>query len=222
MDQAGIISNEALREIDAVLRNIRDRGGPQINVLTLRSLDGLTIEDASIRITDAWKLGGAKKDDGVLFLISTGDRKLRIEVGQGLEGVLTDVESKRIIEDRIVPFFREGRPSDGIVVGVRAILEKTAPEYLKTLGDGPVEARKVSRHRKRGPDGMYLAFLVFFLIAWLFRKRHRSGWLGSVVGAGSGLGTTWSSGRGGWGSGGGSSWGGGGGGFSGGGASGSW
>ncbi len=220
VDGATVLNPSAASEIENVLRKIRETGGPQINVLTVPSLDGLPIETASIKVTDAWKLGGQKTDDGVLFLISMGDRKMRIEVGQGLEGVLTDADAKRIIEDRVLPYFRAGRAGDGIVVGVRSILEKTAPEALKSLGEAPARARGAKDKRRGG--GLPFPVLVILFLFIMFaggRRGRRSGLMGALAGAALG-----SSGRGGWsgrgGSGGG--WSGGGGGFSGGGASGSW
>lgn len=216
VDDAGVLNPSTRSSMEAALREVRSKGGPQINVLTVQSLEGLTIEQASIQVTDAWKLGGQKADDGILFMISMGDRRMRIEVGQGLEGVLTDVESKRIIEDRVIPYFRAGRPGDGIVVGVSSILQKTSPELAKALGESPRLAKK-SRSRDQG---IPVPLLIFIVIVFLFLGRggRRGGLLGAL--AGSALG---SSGRGGgWSGGGGGGWSGGGGGFSGGGASGGW
>lgn len=223
MDQAGMMNGDAVEALDATLRDLRAKGGPQINVLTVDSLEGLPIESASIKVTDAWKLGGAKKDDGVLLLVAKQDRRLRIEVGQGLEGDLTDLESSRIIEEQILPYFRAGRPSDGIIVGVRAIIAKTAPDYLKNLGEAPAQVRRTAKHRSSGiPLPLIILLLVIFsMLSRLGRGRRSSGLMGALAGAAIGRGL--SGGRGGFGGGGGgSSWGGGGGGFSGGGASGSW
>lgn len=217
IDTAGVLHSASRASLDAALREVRAKGGPQITVLTVPSLEGLTIEQASIRVTDAWKLGGQKTDDGVLFMVSMGDRKLRIEVGQGLEGVLTDADSKRIIEDRVIPYFRAGRPGDGILVGVSSILQKTSPELIKALGDSP-SAAKTSRSRG---EKIPLPILIFLIIVFVFlgRRGRRGGLLGALTGASLGgryRGGGWSGG------GGGGGWSGGGGGFSGGGASGGW
>ena len=219
VDTAGVLNSSRVAEISDVLRRLRKSGGPQINVVTVQSLEGLPIENASIQITDAWKLGDKKADDGVLFLVSMGDRKMRIEVGQGLEGVLTDAESKRIIEDRVLPYFRAGRAGEGILVGVRSILEKTAPDYLKALGDAPARPREAKSKRNGGLPLPVLVILFIFIMFAGGRRGRRSGLMGALAGAALG-----SSSRGGWSGrgGGGGGWSGGGGGFSGGGASGSW
>ena len=216
VDDASVLTASSRSSLEAALREVRAKGGPQINVLTVQNLDGLTIEQASIQVTDKWKLGGAKADDGVLFLISMGDRRMRIEVGQGLEGVLTDADSKRIIEDRVIPYFRAGRPGDGIVVGVSSILQKTSPDLVKALGENPRLSKK-SRSRDQGiPIPLFIFILIVFLL--LGRGGRRGGLIGALAGATLGG----SSRGGGWSGGGGGGWSGGGGGFSGGGASGGW
>lgn len=218
VDNANILNGNSAASLDITLRKIRDSGGPQINVLTVPSLDGLPIEMASIQVTDKWKLGGRKSDDGVLLFVALEDRKIRIEVGQGLEGTLTDLDSKRIIADVMTPYFRAGRASDGIVVGVRAILEKVAPDALKSLGEEPAQAAPRTRHRNRGLPIPIIILLLLFIVIFGRRGGGGGGFLaGALLGS---LG-----GRSGWGgtsNSGGSSWSGGGGGFSGGGASGSW
>jgi uncharacterized protein len=222
VDEAGIVEVDQARGLDAALRLVRTHGGPQINVVTIRSLEGETIESASIKIADAWKLGGEKEDNGVLFLIALEDRKLRIEVGQGLEGVLTDLDSKRIIADQVTPFFRAGRASDGVVAGVRGILEKVAPEELKSLREGPPKPTRVRRNRD---GGLPWPVIIGLFILFSFLGRGGGGGRGRRMVGAFALGSLASSGRGGgggWSSGGGGGWSGGGGGFSGGGASGGW
>lgn len=220
VDDAGILNSDQSRELSAVLKAVRERGGPQISVVTVRSLGGESVEGASLKIAEAWKLGSAKQDDGVVFLIAIEDRKLRIEVGQGLEGVLTDLDSKRIISDQVTPFFRAGRPSDGVVSGVRGILGKVAPDELKSLSENPPPVARSKRTRDRGLPwpvmlGLFVLFALFggssggrgllgaIALGSLGSGRHRGG--GFSIGGGGGGG-----------------WSGGGGGFSGGGASGGW
>ena len=90
-------------------------------VLTVASLDGEPIEDFSHRVAETWKLGDAKRDDGVLFLVARDDRKMRIEVGYGLEPTLTDIRTKRIQDDLVRPAFRSGDYGGGIEKGIDAI-----------------------------------------------------------------------------------------------------
>src|SRR5262245_52538915 len=98
-DLAGMFSPSRAASLNQLLRQIwREGQGPQVEVLTLNSLGGRPIEDVSLAVARGWGLGDEKKDNGVLLLIARGDRKLRIEVGSKLEGELTDIACKRIIE----------------------------------------------------------------------------------------------------------------------------
>ena len=98
VDSAGVLSADAKNNLTRKIREVYDQGsGPQITILTLKSLQEYSIEEVAIATFTQWKLGEAKRDDGVLFIIVPSEKKMRIEVGQGLEGTLTDAESKRIL-----------------------------------------------------------------------------------------------------------------------------
>jgi uncharacterized protein len=214
VDDAGVLNSQTTAALEQALHALHDQGGSQINVLTVPSLEGLEIEQASIKVVDAWKLGGRKQDNGVLFLIAPKERKMRIEVGQGLEGQLTDVDSKRIIEDAVKPLFKTGDYNSGTIVGVYQIARKTDPN----VDLAPYLQGHVSRRQQPQSGGMPirpLFIFLFFILFLIFGRRRRSFGSGIFYGGGGG-------GWGGGGGGGGSSWGGGGGGFSGGGASGDW
>lgn len=218
MDLAGYISPGDQAELSRLLYDYNRIGRAQIQVLVLPDLQGEEIETASIKITDAWKLGNKDKDNGILFLVSAAERKLRIEVGQGLEGVLPDVYAKRIISDQVIPYFKARRTSDGIRSGVYSIIQVVDKEYADSNGLGTAEVQG-----EAGPEGKkrpLLTFIIFFVLLLILIGGGRGGGrgflLGAVLGSLGGRG-----GRDGWGGGGGG-WSGGGGGFSGGGASGSW
>lgn len=225
MDQANIIDEQTEAALNNAIRQLRDSGGSQINVLTVPTLNDVPIEQATIQVTDQWKLGSKKEDNGVLLLISTGDHKMRIEVGQGLEGALPDVIAKRIIEDRIAPFMREGKTSEAVVAGVASIIQYTDPKFdissslqvpqARADRNSDIDINQTARLIKLG-------LLMLMFIIFLRPGRRRSGLLGAAVGYGLGRGGGGWGGGGGFGGGGGGSWGGGGGGFSGGGASGGW
>ncbi len=216
MDQAGMLSPAIRSQLENTLQTFRDQGGAQIAVLTVPSLFGLSIEQASIQVVDQWKLGGRESDDGVLLLIAKQERKIRIEVGQGLEGVLPDAYAKRVVDEGISPLFREGDIEGGVLVGVYQIAQHTNPEInLRSL----LEGRKVVQ-RKRKEGNPWVSLLIFFCMIVPFnlmnmgvfggtrRMRGRSGYYwGGHTGGGFGGGGGFS---------------GGGGGFSGGGASGGW
>ena len=216
VDQAQVLRPETEQLVSQMLRQANNTQKAQIQVLTLPSLQGESIEQVSIAIVDKWKLGTAKQDNGVLFLIAVQDRKMRIEVGQGLEGDLPDIYAKRIIEDDVKPYFRSGDYDSGVFVGVQRILNYVAPEVL------PKSARPAQRHNRSLKSKLDLVLIISFMILFILSRMfgwHRRRFIG---GSGHwGGGSSWGS-SGGWGSGGGGGWSGGGGGFSGGGASGGW
>lgn len=214
MDLAHMMTAQDQATLESVLRDFHQRGKGQIQVLTLPNLAGLTIEQASIQIVDRWKLGDRKRDDGVLLLVALEERKIRIEVGQGLEGDLPDIKAKQIVSDVMAPFFRQGIPSQGIIQGTLWIAKTIDPEFETSVA--PMQPRQHRASSGNQYEGLFvLIFVIFMLLGNLFRPRRRSFWGGGGGWGGGGFG-----GFGGGGSGGG--WSGGGGGFSGGGASGSW
>ena len=215
IDEAGILSASTKSSFESILKGFRKKNGPQVQLYITNTLEGESIEGHSIKVVDKWKLGDEKKDDGVLFLIALKDRKMRIEVGQGLEGSLTDLKTGRII-DHLKVHFRKGEYEKGIYVGLGLI--------LKVLGGDIKEIPKVQRRRAYRNTGAFpikdllpLVFIILFMIISSFR-RNRFSYFGSHYSGGFSGGSGFSGG--GFSSGG--SWGGGGGGFSGGGASGSW
>ncbi len=218
VDQAGILPDNLRAKLELALQDLQRQTGTQLNVLTVDSLQGEEIESFSIQVTDAWKLGAAKSDRGVLLLVAPRERKLRIEVGQGLEGDLSDLRANRIISDSMTPLFKNGDLPSGILVGVFQIVKTTDPDFNLAPYFDQAEPRVQPASKKKFSDWWVLGLLLLFLFIHLGGGRRRGssvllpGLAGALLG---GLG----GGRGGRG---GSGWGGGGGGFSGGGASGSW
>lgn len=118
VDQTGTLTSEQISTLDGTLQAFEQRKGSQIAVLIVPTTEPETIEQFSIRVAEAWKIGRKKVDDGAILVVAKDDRRLRIEVGYGLEGVLTDVTSKRIIDEIITPKFRDGDFAGGITAGV--------------------------------------------------------------------------------------------------------
>ena len=116
---AGIVEAAAAAEIETYLSALYASTGIQMAVLTVPSLEGEALEAYSIRVTDAWKIGSTDNDNGALLLIAYAERKVRIEVGYGLEGILTDAKCGLIIRNVIAPEFRAGNYGNGILAGVR-------------------------------------------------------------------------------------------------------
>lgn len=219
-DYGDMISPQVERTIDSMLTQLEASDSTQIVVLTVPSLEGDSLEDFSIRAAEKYGIGQQGKDNGALLLVSKGDRTMRIEVGYGLEGVLTDVLSGQIIDNVITPAFKQGRFDDGFLLGTTAMVKAAKGEFK---GSG----LKREQRDNGGSSIFKLLFLLFFLPIWAFgfmgrRSGRGSGilpllFLGSMLGGGGRS----SGGFGGGGFGGGG-FSGGGGGFGGGGASGGW
>jgi len=140
VDQTGTLSADDIATLTQTLRGLELRKGSQIAVLIVPTTEPETIEQYSIRVAEAWKIGRKKVDDGALLVVAKNDRKLRIEVGYGLEGALTDVTARRIIDEIITPKFKSGDFAGGISAGVDRIVGVVdgeplpAPEPQQSFG----------------------------------------------------------------------------------------
>ena len=130
VDQTATLSSGDVASLQQTLKDFEARKGSQIAVLIVPTTAPETIEQYSLRVAEAWKIGRKKIDDGALVVVAKDDRKLRIEVGYGLEGALTDVTSKRIIDEIITPSFRSGNFAGGISSGVDRIIRVVDGEPL--------------------------------------------------------------------------------------------
>jgi len=130
VDQTGTLSSGDIASLTQKLKDLETRKGSQVAVLIVPTTQPETIEQFSIRAAEAWKVGRKKIDDGALLVVAKDDRKLRIEVGYGLEGSLTDVTANRIINEIIVPKFRTGDFSGGVAAGVDRIIAVIDGEKL--------------------------------------------------------------------------------------------
>lgn len=221
-DLHGLLNSQEEDRIERVLYNFEQNTSNQIAVLIISSLKGESIEQYSIDVVDKWQLGDKKKENGALLLIAVNDRKVRIEVGYGLEGALTDMITGSIIRNDITPAFRSNNFYSGISKAVNSIILATKNEYK-----APARGRKSSRDQG-GSFGSIIFFILFILFGVLGGRRGRrrgNGLFWLLLGSNMFRSSGGSSGFGGGGFGGGSGFGGfsgGGGGFGGGGASGGW
>ena len=213
-DRTGTLTPDQIATLERKLAAFEQETTNQIAVLLIPSLGGDSLEDYSIRLAEKWKVGQKGRNNGVILLVVKNDRKLRIEVGYGLEGALPDALSGTIIRDEIAPRFRNGQFFEGVEAGVKAIMAATKGEYK------PAAKKKGSPLDSWLPLLIMGAFLVFFLLAASKARRgqyHSGGSRGWASGGG-----FFGGGGGGGFSGGGGDFSGGGGDFGGGGSSGSW
>jgi uncharacterized protein len=130
VDQTGTLSGGDIALLTQTLKDFEARKGSQIAVLIVPTTEGESIEQFSIRVAEAWKIGRKKVDDGALLVVARNDRHLRIEVGYGLEGALTDATAKRIIDEEITPKFKAGDFAGGISAGVNRMIRVIDGEKL--------------------------------------------------------------------------------------------
>lgn len=134
-DEAHILSQSTVDNLEKQLVAYQDSTSNEIAVLTIASLDGESLEDYSMRVVEKWKLGKKQKDNGALLLIVVDDHKMRIETGYGLEGVLTDAVCSRIIRNEIAPNFRQNHYDEGVTEGIKAITVAIGGEYTSAAED---------------------------------------------------------------------------------------
>jgi uncharacterized protein len=149
-DRAGFVAESAARALDEKLAGFETRTGSQLVVSIFPSLPSPSLEDFTVRTAQAWRVGQHKLDSGLLLFVFVKERKLRLEVGYGLEGKVPDVVAKRVIEDVIAPRFRAGDPAGGLEAGVDALM--TVIEGQPTAGPGAATApATASPERPLGP-----------------------------------------------------------------------
>jgi uncharacterized protein len=217
VDQADILSPAVRTDVATQSKELEEKSGIQLVVATVPSLQGGDIETFANQLFRAWELGQAQKNNGILLLVAPNERKVRIEVGYGLEGTLTDAISKFIIENSILPRFKAGDFPGGIRRGIEDIIQVLGGDAEEWQRRAQSFAADEARH-----DGWMALFLVLFAVGLLIFCAIRGGFICQMIfwvlfsGRGSVSASTGSS------SSGGGSFGGGGGSFGGGGASGSW
>lgn len=177
VDQTGTLSASDAAALTQRLKDLETRKGSQVAVLIVPTTQPETIEQFSIRVAEAWKIGRKKIDDGALLVVAKDDHKLRIEVGYGLEGPLTDVTSRRIIDEIIVPRFKTGDFTGGISAGVDRIIRIIDGEPL------PVPKPEVS-HAVDPSTFFDIVFSPFGFLGYAAIAAIMRGLMGRLVGSG--------------------------------------
>lgn len=186
VDQTGTLTEEQKQALAGRIAEERKATGNQIAILMVKSLEGDALEDYSLRVARGWGVGQKDRDSGVLLLVAKDDRKLRIEVGYGLEGALTDIRSGRIIRDRITPQFRQGKFYEGINEGLSGIITAIHGESDPNLK--PEDQGGGERGGGRFPLEM-IVWGLFIIPIWLssILARTKSWWAGGVLGGAAGV-----------------------------------
>ncbi len=176
-DDANVLRHETAETLESQLKTYEDSTSNQIAILTVTSLDGDVIENYSMRVVEKWKLGSKKNDNGVLILVVVEDHKMRIEVGQGLEGVLTDALCNRIIRNEMAPAFRQGDFDAGVTAAVNSVIKGIGGEYKAEDGGGSNDFDSMDTVTKIVVGSIIFIFLGVFASIGLFSK----GWMTWVL-----------------------------------------
>ena len=175
VDQTGTLSASDIASLTQKLQDLERRKGSQVAVLIVPTTQPETIEQFSIRVADAWKIGRRRIDDGALLVVAKNDRHLRIEVGYGLEGSLTDLTTKRIIDEAITPKFRAGDFAGGISAGV--------DRMVRLINGEELPAPEPSHWQNTGFEQSFDLFDPFVLIFGLMLAGVLRSALGRMVGS---------------------------------------
>ncbi|HEX4183444.1 MAG TPA: TPM domain-containing protein [Caulobacteraceae bacterium] len=224
VDDAHVLSPEVQAELTAKLQALEQKNGDQLVVVTLPSLQGLEVEDYGYQLGRAWGIGQKGRNNGALFIIAPTEHKVRIEVGYGLEPVLTDAMSSVILQSAVLPRFRTGDISGGIVAGTDAIIQQLGLDPQTAEANAKAAEARAARAEARAPSRaprlpiIIVVIIVFLVIRFMLGGRGGGLWALPFLfmgGGGGGWGRRDDGGDGGGFSGGGGS-------FGGGGSSGSW
>jgi uncharacterized protein len=176
-DFAQLLSPQAKLQLESQLSNLEKDTTAQVAVVTVKSLEGITVEEYASKLFEKWGIGQKGKDNGILVLVALEDRKMRIEVGYGLEPIITDGRAGRIRDEHILPAFKNNAYEKGIVAGINAIenyiREGTPPAPLE---DNPV---------RDALDGFFPALIVITIVGiylFGFMARSKTVWLGAIFG----------------------------------------
>lgn len=166
VDEVNLLSRSERAQFISLLKEIEQTQKAQIQILIIDSLGDQPIEDFSIKVVDKWKLGQTKSDNGLLFLISLNDRKMRLEIGQGLEGTITDLDSSRILRE-VKTYFRENRHAQGIAQALILISQKLEidPNAL-----GAVRQQNTSSNYSG--MGIFVAVILLFYFLSIAERRR--------------------------------------------------
>jgi uncharacterized protein len=173
-DLAGLLTTEQVASLEKKLQNFESTDSTQIAVLIIPSLEGDPLDDYSMRVAEAWRLGRKGRDNGALLLLAMKERQVRIEVGYGLEPELTDARSRQIIANEIVPRFRQGEFYQGIDAGVEGMIQTVRGLYQPS----PLPARSSPARRSRFSDWI---IMLMFPLFWLLSATGK--WGGGIIGA---------------------------------------
>jgi uncharacterized protein len=181
VDDAHVLSPEVQADLTAKLAALEAKTGRQLVVVTLPSLQGYDIEDYGYQLGRAWGIGQKDKDTGVLFIVAPSERKVRIEVGYGLEPVLTDALSSVILQEQVLPKFRSGDIAGGVIAGTDALVRQLGLDPTTAQANAVQAERSPPRRHHEGLGAAVSFLLVMFVLSAVFRGGRRGGGMGWIL-----------------------------------------
>ena len=182
-DFAAILSAEQKAALEERLIQLEKDRSVEFTVVTVKSLEGTTIEDYAVHLFETWQIGKKDKDNGLLFLIAPNERKVRFEVGYGLEPILTDAHTGRILDNYVLPEFKANRYSEGIIAGVTAVLPVLRGENVSDSAASPKKSSPLGFLNEGGFELIFFLGIIFLQYFVSFLARSKSFWAGGVLGA---------------------------------------
>ena len=192
-DYAGVFSRQERDRLEAVLAELETRTGAQTAVVVLPSIEGGEINDFANRLYEQWGIGKKGKDNGALLLAAVKERKTRIEVGYGLEGVIPDARAGRIIDQHVLPAFKRGRYADGLTAGAFTLAQLIAADANVTFSGRYAPSPGRPAQARRGVSWLHILFFIIMIPViirhpWLLFFMLNSGGRGGYSGGGFGRG----------------------------------
>ena len=173
-DFAGVIEPETKSKLEGLMASFEKSTGNEVAVVTLSSLDGEPVENVAVELFKQWGIGKKGQDNGILFVIAPNEKRMRIEVGYGLEGTINDALAGRILDQAVVPRFREGVMSGGIAAGSLAIVgviskkEELGFDVENAYGAGAAQLAPVIKEKKSSPLSIVGKIIFFLIMVYLF------------------------------------------------------
>lgn len=168
MDLGNFLNESERQDLEGTIRQIHEKSGPQITILTVPDLQGYPIEEFSIRVAEKWKLGTKQKGNGLLITISKAEREMRIEVGEGIEGEITDFESNTYIREILTPNFKQGN----FYLGLKEVLNAVANKFNIQTSATQFVRRAPKRHAPIKIPAAFPILVLAIIIGHLILRKH--------------------------------------------------
>src|SRR4029079_10353265 len=180
VDDAGILSPDTKAGLTEKLASLEQKTSRQLVVVTLPSLQGYDISDYGYQLGRAWGIGQSKLNNGILFIVAPNEHRTRIEVGYGLEPIITDAFSSVVIQTQVLPKFRSGDFNGGVVAGANALIEQLSLDTSEAEKRAAAAQQQLQRGGHNEGGGGLVGFLVMLFIFIAIRRLFAAGWLSAL------------------------------------------